>query len=357
MPGDAAYAEVRIAGVGGGRYYTPPGLPGIELLNASGNRQMAIWQEAGRVSVINDDGLDIDFRFEGANNANLIHMDAGQDAISLGGANVDGAALILNNLTDRTAVTVVGNQLHIPSQTQNFDNSSGTVAVGMTSFFGTPTLTNDNATLTFTTYATVKINSGPTASTNVTISTALALWVAAGTARFDGITLLNDTLDVTVATLAAGDIGVNVGVTVATPNNALGMSGYFDVTITGATAGHSYGFGSWINGGSAATFTAGHIIVPFEGGVYSGVAQASARIVFAGQHMAILAGAPSTLHAWRLNVAAAAGSVTAVIAAANPGSVGYVASGTTSSSKIGDVPMFDIVGAGVVWIRIYDAAG
>lgn len=206
MPGEGAYAEVRIAGVGGGRYYTPPGLPGIELLDASGNRQMAIWQEAGRVSVINDDGLDIDFRFEGANNANLIHMDAGQDAISLGGANVDGAALILNNLTDRTAVTVVGNQLHIPSQTQNFDNSSGTVAVGMTSFFGTPTLTNDSATLTFTTYATVKINSGPTASTNVTIDTALALWVAAGAVRFDGTLDVTGALTITAAAAFANSV-------------------------------------------------------------------------------------------------------------------------------------------------------
>ncbi len=158
--------------------------------------------------------------------------------------------------------------------------------------------------------------------------------------------------DGTGATASTG-IRMDVRTSVVAPNNAYGMAAYFDTTITGTVAGHSYGLGSWINSGSSADFASGHIIVPFEGGVYTGEAQASARIVFAGQHQAILNGAPDTLHAWRLNTTQ---TVTAVIAAANAGSVGYVNDSTTDSTKVGDVPLFDIVGYGVRWVRVYDAA-
>lgn len=170
-------------------------------------------------------------------------------------------------------------------------------------------------------------------------------------------TTFASTVDITNTSLGVADIGLPVFVTVGNANNQLGMSGYFDATITGTTAGHCYGFGSWINTSAATVLSAGNIIVPFEGGVFAGESQSSARIVFAGQHQAILNDNPTSLHAWRLNVAAAAGTVTAVIAAANPGSVGYAASAGTTSNKIGDVPLFDIVGAGVVYVRIYDAAG
>ncbi len=151
----------------------------------------------------------------------------------------------------------------------------------------------------------------------------------------------------------ANDIALDLRVSVSAPNNELGVAAYFDTTITGTVAGHTYGVGSWINTSAATVLSAGKIIVPFEGGVYTGEAQASARIVFAGQHQAILNGAPTTLHAWRLTTTQ---TVTAVIAAANAGSVGYAADATTDSSKVGDIPMFDIVGHGVVYIRLYDAA-
>ena len=163
-----------------------------------------------------------------------------------------------------------------------------------------------------------------------------------------------DQVILTNANLGVAEIGVDVRVTVGAANNQLGMSGYYDATINGTTAGHCYGFGSWINSATGAVFSAGNIIVPFEGGVYTGQAQASARVVFAGQHHAILDGAPTSLHAWRLNTTQ---TVTAVIAAANSGSVGYAASAGTSGSKVGDVPLFDVVGHGVRYVRLYDAAG
>lgn len=157
-----------------------------------------------------------------------------------------------------------------------------------------------------------------------------------------------------VTALPAAGIGHSFYVTVSAPNNQSGMSAYFDATINGTTAGHCYGVGSWINtGDTSPVLSAGHIIVPFEGGVYTGEAQAAARIVFAGQHQAILNGAPASLHAWRLN---ATQTVTAVIAAANPGSVGFVAGAGTSGVQVGYIPIADIVGVGVVYIRVYSSA-
>ena len=135
-----------------------------------------------------------------------------------------------------------------------------------------------------------------------------------------------------------------------------GLSGYHEGHLTGNTSGHLYNFGSWINVDAQNILKAGHIITPFEGGVFAGATQTDARIVFAGQHQAILAGVPASMHAWRLNVAQVAGNITALIAAANPESVGYVTSGATASTKVGAIPIADIVSKGIVWVRCYDSA-
>ena len=129
--------------------------------------------------VINNSGGNVDFRVEGANNANMVVVDAGQDAISFGGANVDGSAFTLNNLQKRTAVTVVGHQFNIPAQATVFDNGSGTVAVGAAAFIGIPTYTGDTATLTFTNLSSLHIAGEPVDSTNVTGTDSWAVYVAA----------------------------------------------------------------------------------------------------------------------------------------------------------------------------------
>ena len=140
--------------------------------------------------VFNEAAADLDFRVEGDTNANMILMDAAQDALSLGGANVDGAAVTFNNTTTRTAITAVGHQIHIPTQTTNFDNASSTVAVSAAVNINIPTYTGDTATLTLTDAATLRIAGVPVASTNVTITnTPSALWVVAGQSRFGGSVL------------------------------------------------------------------------------------------------------------------------------------------------------------------------
>jgi len=133
-----------------------------------------------------------------------------------------------------------------------------------------------------------------------------------------------------------------------------GLSGYHEGHLTANTTGHLYNFGSWINVDAQNILKAGHIIVPFEGGVWAGTTQTDARIVFAGQHQAILAGPPASMHVWRLNVAAPGGAITALIAAANPGSVGYAA-GVGAGTAVGWIPIADIVGVGVVYAKVYSA--
>jgi len=160
---------------------------------------------------INDTGADIDFRVEGDNNANMIVLDAGQDALSFGGANVDGAAHAFSNLQQRTFVTSVGAQIHVPAQTNDYDNSSGTIAIGATNFFGIPTTTNASATLTITAHCNVYIEGIPVDSTQVTATTGYALFVDAGPNRIDGILFMDDnangkmTAGITINQLAADD--------------------------------------------------------------------------------------------------------------------------------------------------------
>jgi len=163
-------------------------------------------------------------------------------------------------------------------------------------------------------------------------------------AYFESVTTTDDLSTVYCkATLTSGD-------------NAYGVAGYFETHIGGTTSGHIYGFGSWINVDTSAVLSAGNIIVPIEGGVYAGEAQATARIVFAGQHQAILTGAPASIYAWRLNVSQAIGNITAVIAAANPQSVAYTADTVLNTgSKLGNVAMFDIVGVGVCYVEVFSA--
>ena len=73
---------------------------------------------------------------------------------------------------------------------------------------------------------------------------------------------------------------------------------------------------------------------------------------------AILAETPATSFHWfRLNLAAAGGTATAVIAAANPESVGFVIDAVDNggANKIGNVPLFDIVGHGIGFVEVFSA--
>uniref|UniRef100_A0A6M3KA93 Uncharacterized protein n=1 Tax=viral metagenome TaxID=1070528 RepID=A0A6M3KA93_9ZZZZ len=130
---------------------------------------------------------------------------------------------------------------------------------------------------------------------------------------------------------------------------------YFDQQVSGTQTGLIYGLGTWME--LAAGFTAAvNILCPFEVGLYdAGATLTNGRIVMQ-QIQAILASAPGTsLHIWRINVAAAGGAITALIAAANPASVGYSA-GTAGTGVVGTIPLVDSAGGpGILYVDVHSA--
>ena len=136
-----------------------------------------------------------------------------------------------------------------------------------------------------------------------------------------------------------------------TDGQSEGLNGYVDGTILGTPTGATYGFGSWLCIDDEAVMGA-NIATPWDTGIYSGAAQAAANLYFAGQHHAQLAGNPGTLHAWRLNTTH---TITALILAANDGSVGWVASDQVAGAKVGGLPLVTAAGA-VRWVRLYASA-
>lgn len=86
-----------------------------------------------------------------------------------------------------TAPSTIGAMIRTTGAiTDPFTSSSGTVASVAVNSFGSNALAASNTLVTYTDAATIYIAGPPSASTNVTISNAYALWVDTGNARFDG---------------------------------------------------------------------------------------------------------------------------------------------------------------------------
>jgi len=137
-------------------------------------------------SVFNEDGGDYDFRIEGGSNANMLVIDSTNSSVAFGATVVDGAAFTFNNLTERTFVTKVGSQIHLPIQTTNYDNGAVTIAVGAAVSLGIQTFTNTTASLTMTDMATLYIEGPPVDGSSVIATNTYALFIDAGNVRIDG---------------------------------------------------------------------------------------------------------------------------------------------------------------------------
>lgn len=141
-------------------------------------------------------------------------------------------------------------------------------------------------------------------------------------------------------TVASGAYGFNHHTRI-TDGQSVGLMGYWQGHIVGTTTGDIFGIGQWINVDVGAVLSANHVITPHETGVYTPEAQAAAWIVFGGKHQAILAGAPAHLYVWELN---SNHTITALIRAVNPQSVGYV-QGESGSGTSGTIPIVSITGS------------
>ncbi|GAH72445.1 unnamed protein product, partial [marine sediment metagenome] len=134
---------------------------------------------------------------------------------------------------------------------------------------------------------------------------------------------------------------------------------YFDQRLNGNQAGAIYGFSTWMELATAGGpfVTDGSLLVAHEIGIYDAGAtlNVNARVVMQ-QMQAILASTPGTsFHWWRMNLAAAGGTATALIAAANPASVGFVAGAGVGGVKLGGLPLVEIGGV-QHFVRLYTTA-
>ena len=148
---------------------------------------LSIDAAASAVLVINEAGVDADFRIESDNLPNMFAIDAADDAIGIGAA--PSALRFLNitppnNTGDRT--DGYGLMIYGFTYTDNETAASGTGGAARFYNFEAPTLAATNANVTTTDAATMRIAGAPTAGANMTFTREFAFWVDAGAVRLDG---------------------------------------------------------------------------------------------------------------------------------------------------------------------------
>lgn len=124
--------------------------------------------------IFNDSAGDWDFRYEGDTNANLLVLDGGTDSVASGAAVTAGSAFTLSNLTSRTLVTAVGNQVHVPAGSLTDSGATGTIAVMAPVFVGARTVVATN-TITYTDVAAIRAII-PAAGAGSTFTRTYGLW-------------------------------------------------------------------------------------------------------------------------------------------------------------------------------------
>lgn len=163
------------------------------VAQTGGNSQAFLWRDASAgktylyggagiealelesgITVVNETGADTDFRVEGDTNANMMVVDAGTDSQSMGSGVVAGAALSISNLTGRTLVTAVGNQVHLPAGSLTDGGVTGTIAELAVVKVGVETVLATN-TITYTDVASLVVDL-PVASTGATFTRKYAAW-------------------------------------------------------------------------------------------------------------------------------------------------------------------------------------
>ncbi len=153
--------------------------------------------------------------------------------------------------------------------------------------------------------------------------------------------------------IPAGDAysGIRSEVTADDPDNAYGMAGYFQSTVTGAIAGHIYGIGSWINFDSTPTCSS-TIIAAQDNGIYGTATLTNTRVIFGMRMEAVITASPAILCPFSINVSS--GGITALFAVDALAAVSWT-SGVHTSAVSGSLPIIcDNDGTTVKYIRTYD---
>lgn len=229
-------------------FATPAGSGDVSKVGTPLDNQIGVWTGDGTLegdtgltwsgtalsvdgaAVFNESGLDVDFRIESEDNTRIFEVNAAFNTIGIGTAADANSLLILFGADDaKDLASQNGTALQIVGGNQVFTNASSTVAVGATTSMSSGALTNGTATLTITDASTLYIQNAPTASTNVSIGTAWAMFVDAGDVRIDG-SIGNTSNRVTKGWFT--DLEVTNAIAGSTTNNAnLALSNLASVAI------------------------------------------------------------------------------------------------------------------------------
>jgi len=144
---------------------------------------------ATTIIVFNEDGADYDFRIEGANNTNMIVVDAGNDNLGFGRA-PDASQFIgiEAGQQPRGHLSGIGYAIHLNPDTYT-DSGNSALANHHAVWLGQPTISTTNTTGT-TSAATLYVENAPTVTGGGSITNPLAFFVDAGAVRFDGTMLV-----------------------------------------------------------------------------------------------------------------------------------------------------------------------
>lgn len=132
---------------------------------------------------------------------------------------------------------------------------------------------------------------------------------------------------------------------------------YYDQRLTGTQTGSIYGHSIWMElaTGGVAFVTSANLLVAHDIGIYDAGATLTLSRMVMQQMQAILATNPASFHWWRMNLAAAGGTADALIAAANPTSVGLVLGAGVAGAKLGGLPLVEQGGV-TYFVRLYATA-
>ncbi len=134
-----------------------------------------------------------------------------------------------------------------------------------------------------------------------------------------------------------------------------GVAAYFDGQIDGQQTGNTYGFGMWIEP-QAGWIGSAHTLVGHDVGFYAhDTANPSLTWVIGLQYMSDWKIAPNVMTVIRVNInqGRVANPMTSIWQFGNPESCGFIPAITETDPPVGYVPWADIVGYGILYIRLY----
>jgi len=151
-----------------------------------------------------------------------------------GNTTITSGQLLLNGNRSASSWGVAGVnfQTAAATYTDTSTAASGTVAVNAVNSFGIPTLTATNANVTNTIAANVYIAGAPSAGTNITNTTPLALFVASGISRFDGTVLTNSSVTFAGSFTTNGAFAANLAISSGTQSANTTVAKGFRATHT-----------------------------------------------------------------------------------------------------------------------------